>query len=785
MRVKCLINGDIWPVKQLSLSEGYNEGWTFSSVIPGLTDREFSSITFDIENYGNKLNISMELDELTEDGINTEICGRDKASRRLAHSYYDGSTLHCIGALPALSAICSFASVKTAGTTKATDIHYASNDTQPALGLIVDMLETTASRYNSDGETFHFSPTYLDSNADHILTDVISASFTNDYEARYGGIILTKSTPCDINQTVTIAKAPKMHPDNSGKLMAISSNLSASVPDMSKWNQLCQAAEFNSKQPDYIYFADGTKATLPTDIAYYALCRASGQQNVKFTYIPNESKTDDYKHLYQRRTIVYGWLNYNGTKFTPNNPPVTHYQYSLGPFFYDDISEPTKTYVTIEETKYLLAEYDNFVDLGVMTEDAVAYGTFKMYCVSKVPEELYPLEGKKYGEYDPPIEYEYSTLPDGTKKNTGIQVFGTAFSQDLNSGPATPSLDNNFLNCWTWNGQSDFTTELLGNISHSGRLYTNEGGQSRTSSALSRLGAVLYRYADGNLVYHGNRHYRTTQTIGPEIPPTSAYPFWHVKKDVVIEFAKDCDLIYNRENQQTSGSGNIEKIGEFSIHFGPSYLNPDFNPTASVPSWTDENGNTVKQTEDLYAGPTYIINYDRNASAPGETEIEYSRSSSVSLGIPARVISSAVTYPRSKTVALDKHNDVETINFADYMPVGDQDVTQITLVGVSQTSCPPAYDPSFTIAYPVEKPSKPYSRMSTHWKNKDETENYAPFYMWWANRNCNTATFTLPLRLDIKSGQLVRYKSNKYIVLTANHNISINECYTEINCSKI
>ena len=198
MYVACTIDGRTAPVTSICLSEGYNEGWTATACFPAASIEPGSILAMRLGDRTNTLNLTMEPEGLTEDCYGIEATFRDQATRRLAHSRYDGSSLHCMSADTALNRICVANGITLSGSTGFGNIHYASSDEQESCALLTSLLDICGAYYNTDGETL--AVTAAHNTADHTL-DIAAASVAVNFEALVSKLILNKVTPCDVVTT--------------------------------------------------------------------------------------------------------------------------------------------------------------------------------------------------------------------------------------------------------------------------------------------------------------------------------------------------------------------------------------------------------------------------------------------------------------------------------------------------------------------------------------------------------------------------------------------------------
>lgn len=191
----CMIDSALAPVSTVRLSEGYNEGWTVTAYFPTASVSASSAVTMRVNDGTRTLDLTLEPEELAEDSYGVEVSFRDKATRRLAHSTYDGSTLHCISADSALSRICAASSVTCTGNTLFGSIHYAATDEQNSLSLVTDLLDTCAASYKSDGQTITVQAARTTSNR---TLELATNSRSVNHEGLISRLYLNKVTPCDI-----------------------------------------------------------------------------------------------------------------------------------------------------------------------------------------------------------------------------------------------------------------------------------------------------------------------------------------------------------------------------------------------------------------------------------------------------------------------------------------------------------------------------------------------------------------------------------------------------------
>lgn len=191
----CTIDGVVVPASTVRLSEGYNEGWTVTAYFPKAIIIAASDVTMQIHDGTRTLNLTLEPEKLVEDGYGVEVSFRDKATRRLAHSTYNGSVLHCISADMALSWICNASTVGCTGNTVFGDVHYASTGEQNSLSLITELLDTCAAYYTSNGQTVTIQAAQTTST--HTLEMAANSRIVN-HEGLISRLYLNKVTPCDI-----------------------------------------------------------------------------------------------------------------------------------------------------------------------------------------------------------------------------------------------------------------------------------------------------------------------------------------------------------------------------------------------------------------------------------------------------------------------------------------------------------------------------------------------------------------------------------------------------------
>jgi len=753
MHVKCILNGDLWGVSELLLTEGYNEGWTFSASIPGLTDRVFSTVALEVGDTSGTLALTMALESSTEDSYGMELRGRDKASRDLSHAYYDGSSLHCENAAAALSSLCSFSMVGVSGTPQNLNIHYASTDVQTTLDLLVAILDICASRYNSNGTVLTFAPVNLGRSAAHVLSDVIDATFSVDYEAKKDNIRLSKSTPCDINQSVTVTQNCTQV-DSSGRVVSVAT-LGCSAPDNTEWVKMCQSAVFDSDTPGYLVLNDGTQVnlsaktmtvdgqtvTLSRRIADYALCIASSKQIFSATFHDNRN------HAYR------------------DAQGVDYHFYHIVPYGQDGFYR----LATAIELPGLIAQYTDendvpptVTDYGIVTEKSILSGMLKLYCCSSLPSSVYPIPDTLGSNYDATSEPIWKNPSYTPMHNSAVE------NPSGDYGP-NATLEASDLNALCWDGMPELNTRYL-NFVHSGRPFTTESCQPRFYKVTSSY-AVRYLYINSTtLIARGSRYYSSNSDMGPTLPSTSLYPYWHVRRSVDIQFKSGCSgTFYKGETAPT-----LDNFGKYTITFGEVELNSDFDPNASVPH---------DNSDALYASPCYAYNY---SFGDGSSSTSYSQSSNLALNCAARVVSYAINRKRTNTSRCAMQANVSELDISDFMPIGgEDDVTHVRVVGVSQDACPTNYTPSFSVGYPNQNATDGYVKASTMWQKKSDATNNAEFYLWWENKDWRTASFTLPLRLDIRAGDLVSYQSDKYLVMTVTHKLSTSDVSTALECSRV
>ncbi len=199
MYARCTINDETVPVSELRLTEGYNEGWTFTAVFPRLYGDVTDVISLELNDDVNTIDLTMEPEALTEDTFGLELTGRDRATRRLSHSMFDSSRLHCVTAYNALNAVCTEAGVSCGGSVQTMNIHYGGTEEQESLTLLNSLLDTVAGYYTSNGTTLTFAQSRTSAN---ISLTPIAGDFSVDFDAYTPGIVLTKVTPCDVNTTI-------------------------------------------------------------------------------------------------------------------------------------------------------------------------------------------------------------------------------------------------------------------------------------------------------------------------------------------------------------------------------------------------------------------------------------------------------------------------------------------------------------------------------------------------------------------------------------------------------
>ena len=191
----CTIDGVVAPASTVRLSEGYNEGWTVTAYIPRAIVNAASAVTMQVNDGQRTLNLTLEPEKLAEDVYGVEVSFRDSATRRLTHSTYDGSTLHCISADTALARICTASSVGYTGNTGFGNIHYAATDEQNSLSLLTDLLDTCAAYYRSNGQTVTVRAAQATANC---TLEMAAISRTVTHEGLISRLYLNKVTPCDI-----------------------------------------------------------------------------------------------------------------------------------------------------------------------------------------------------------------------------------------------------------------------------------------------------------------------------------------------------------------------------------------------------------------------------------------------------------------------------------------------------------------------------------------------------------------------------------------------------------
>ena len=225
----CTIDGVVAPASTVRLSEGYNEGWTVTAYIPRAIVNAASAVTMQVNDGTHALTLTLTSEKLAEDGYGVEVSFRDSATRRLSHSTYDGSTLHCISADTALARICTASSVGYTGNTGFGNIHYAATDEQNSLSLLTDLLDTCAAYYRSNGQTVTVQAAQATANC---TLEMAAISRTVTHEGLISRLYLNKVTPCDIvasgRDKITFAEEVRIA--YCLEKSHISRNLSADVP---------------------------------------------------------------------------------------------------------------------------------------------------------------------------------------------------------------------------------------------------------------------------------------------------------------------------------------------------------------------------------------------------------------------------------------------------------------------------------------------------------------------------------------------------------------------------